>query len=349
MALLHHQATSTANSPPLLLLLLAEAGLPKALCTRIVAVIACAAGRGVPSQALELYNSWLSAIGCTPSTAPDKFLLRNFHKFLRTGSIKDKPRSGRPHKLPDAVAKEASALIKMGYMVASETSSTQTKPLTCRKYYTSIRQACEKIARLRDILSNYDMTPSQLLARMHAVDPDLRFMKLHYKRELSSEEKAARKKFALAQLKKIRDNPKHLHRVFYMDEASVLFVTGMDPNIKVWADVHDKEVQQVLHIPHLPKCKPFKVHFVVVVNPLLGPVFMEMTSGTTDIVREHNKKEGAYMVSLGLGFFLHRRIKMHPAAPALLLSHSSCCCCSPASSSSRYHTLLPLSPHPAVA
>lgn len=281
---------------------------------------------------MDLYNTWLSAIGHTPSTAPDKFLLRNFYKFLQTGSIKDKPRSGRPHKLPDAVAKQASELIKKGYMVPTETSSTAKQPPSCRKYYTSIRQACENDEHLGDILTKYDMTPSELLVRLHAVDPYLKFMKLHYKRELSPEEKEKRMKFARAQLKKIMANPKHLLRVFYMDEASVLFVTGMDPNIKVWADVHDKEVQQVLHIPNLPKSKPFKVHFVVVVNPVLGPVFMEMTSGTTDIVREHNKKQGAYMVSSGLGFFLHWRIQMHPAAPALLLSHSSCCCRSPASS-----------------
>lgn len=82
-----------------------------------------------------------------------------------------------------------------------------------------------------------------------------------------------------------------------MDEASVVIASDKDPKIKVWADVHDHGVQQVLPCPNVPDNTYIKVHFVVVVNPEEGGFFIEMTTGTTDIARLHNQRQEPYMVS----------------------------------------------------
>lgn len=262
-------------------------------------MVAYAASLGSIDNAINYYDSWVVAAGLSAMKAPNVFLRRNFRKFLQTGSIQDLPRSGRPPRLPDHIALRASYLVKLGYEVKVYFGDTTKEPLVVRKYFNSIRQACDTVPELAAILTEYNITPSKLLARMHQVDKHLTYMKLHYKLELTQPQKDARLEFSGAQLQLIAHNKEHLLRVFYMDEASILIVPGGDPNIKIWADSRNHDVQQVLHIPNLPKGKFIKVHFVVVVNPLLGPVFMEMTSGTTDIVREHNTK-GPYLVSSGL-------------------------------------------------
>lgn len=228
--------------------------------------------------------------------APTKFTSRKFQQFLLSGSIHDAPRSGRPKKIPTDTAKEAAQMLKMGYDVRYIPNTDPTQAVTVRRYYTSVKQACEFRPELKNICAMYEVSPAQLLTRMHEVDPYLKKMKLHYKHELTDEQKGKRQRFAANMLHKIERDPHYLDGVFYMDEASIVVTSEHAHDIKVWADLHDKSFHQVLPCPHIPGNTKIKINFVVVVNPLEGAFFMDMLTGTSDILRLENLHPGTYKV-----------------------------------------------------
>ena len=116
--------------------------LPKVSRNRILAVLAYAAALGSIDRATTQYSDWMAAAAAQQVKAPNKFMRRNFQKFLDTGSVMDKPRSGRPKKVPHAVAVKAAKLLKEGYTIQYYHNNTDAEPQTVRKYYTSIKQAC---------------------------------------------------------------------------------------------------------------------------------------------------------------------------------------------------------------
>lgn len=330
--------------------------LPKVSRSRMLAVLVYATALGSIDRATTQYSDWMAAAAAQQVRAPKKYIQRNFQKFLQTGSVMDRPRSGRPKKVPYRVAVQAAKLLKEGYTIQYYHNNTDAEPQTVRKYYTSIKQACTACPELAQICKKYKITPARLLRRLHEVDKSLVQMKLHYKQELTQETMDARMEFAADQLRRMnhpQTGKKYLGGICYMDEASVVIASGKDPGVKVWASLHDQNVQQVLHIPTLAEGTYVKIHFVVVVNPILGPVFIEMTTGTTNIVRQENPRKEPYKVSWGMGSCCcrsHRRqMHTHPAAPTLLTWHPGSCCCTPNSSWSRYHCLPAPTPHPAVA
>jgi len=275
----------------------AGAGLAPELQIRVLAVVAFVFALGTMATAVNYYSDWAACVPIRPRSAPQEFIRRNFQKFLTTGSIHDQPRSGRPRKVPEADVRKACQLVKQGYEVDYHPKPWSPETVRVRKYYTSIKQAYNMCAGFKEICDKQEVMPARLLRRMHEVDPHLKHMKLHYKHELTIEQKRKRQLFAQKMLKKIEADPNFLKGVFYMDEASVVIASDKDPKIKVWADVHDHGVQQVLPCPNVPDNTYIKVHFVVVVNPEEGGFFIEMTTGTTDIVRLHNQRQEPYMVS----------------------------------------------------
>lgn len=68
----------------------------------------------------------------------------------------------------------------------------------------------------------------------------------------------------------------------------------------MYADAHDANVSEVMHNPGLGPGVKIKVKVFAVVNVLLGPVFLDFTTGTTGLRRRHIHPTEPFRVSQGL-------------------------------------------------
>ena len=107
------------------------------------------AGRIYKKANALLLLAWLVQWGPLPAT-PANLIRRTVTKFEETGSVADKPRSGRPRKFSRAKARAAAKLFKQGYEVCLVYKRGQP-PLRERRYYTSIKDALEREPRLEQI------------------------------------------------------------------------------------------------------------------------------------------------------------------------------------------------------
>ena len=218
------------------------------------------------------------------SLAPREFILDNARKFKEYGSIHDRQPTGRPTTIPDHVVKQCSIALKQGYMVITYLAEQPQQAMLLYRYYTTIKQACTENPLLAQVCEQYQVSPSHLLRRMHHVDPMPRRRTLHYKQELLAAQMAKRSLVAAQLWQSCTANPSQLLYTFWADECSILFVNS-DASLKVYCDAHDQNVSLVLPCKHVKSGHQIKVRLLGVVNALLGPFYMEFTTGTTDIQR----------------------------------------------------------------
>lgn len=211
-----------------------------------------------------------------------KFIKRWSELVESRGSVADLQRSGRPPLIPDLMAEECASIMLNGYI---DESGQQM-------YWASVRLACTENAHMRQVLKDHDITPKQLLLRMHAVQPDLEYLNLYVKKPLQNQRHDAQVLRLQAAIHLI-NLPEHMFkRTFWLDAAS--FCVTPELKVKVWSSRDAANEGKLMRTdPHLALAanKMVYIKYYACVNWLKGPVAVSFVTGTTGIPK-------SYMVSV---------------------------------------------------
>lgn len=225
------------------------------------------------------------------------FINDNMYKFVTTGSVHDLPRTGRPHKIDDDLAKQCAVAFKAGYADDEVIDQDQHIQGSIHHFYSCMWEAEADCELIRNTIRVKEVSAQHLLRRMEEVDPHLRKIKLDYKLELNEHQKMSRKSAAATLLQKHKDDNTFLDRIIWADEWHC-WCTPQHADIKVWCDAHDARARVVLPIPQLKKGqKPLVIRCIAFVNAKLGPIHIEFTTGTDDLQRELVDRLEPYLVS----------------------------------------------------
>jgi hypothetical protein len=274
---------------------------------RVLAILLCVKffGDGEPTWHLvsaellafmEIYNAFFQPTPPLRIGSHDFQYLRNWWKhFKGQGSIEDMPRSGRPRIIHPDDARRAAAIVKRGKLVLENRRGSMVYH---RVHYTSIGEAVRQNAELQDIVRRLNVNHHQLLHAMHMADPSLVRRKIFFKHLFTPKELAARQKFAFECLCYLMFWPRHLgnflEHIIFIDESSLAVNKFTKSDVFVWCDDADVCFRDVCP-RQLRKGPGIVVRFIVAVSahPAFahkgGVVYVELTSGTTDIQRRTNK------------------------------------------------------------
>lgn len=241
-----------------------------------------------------------------------------WRNFIQHGSVADADRSGRPHKISKEDALIASEIVKAGRLV---THTVKGKTVGHLVHYTSIAEAVKENATLQQLVQDRDITPEQLLHAMHFHDPDLVRRKIFFKHSFTAEQLSERVQYAKDRLQTLRTITFHPQHIIFIDESSIVINKHTKSDVYVWCDKHDINFSDVCH-RKLPKEKSVTVRFIVAVSahPAFaakgGLVYMDFTTGTTNIKRRHNTKlDGSQRV----GDWKYRVSLLHCVQPAVAI------------------------------
>ena len=253
--------------------------------------------------AVQIYNNSVPKEDKETVANVRAFISNNGEKFQETGSVANRPHPPRGNKVPDDVAMECSKAFKKGYSAPQSNITEGGQQQNIHHWYTSIDQACVKDPYLAYVCDHYHVSPKNLLRRMYEVDPNLTRRRLDIKMELTAEQKAARKSVAYDLYQLWLHTENFLQSIFWIDEVTIWFCPHYKHHsIKVYCDAHDTEVDHVIHSPlfktSVKKNEKIVVRALCAVNMLLGPFFLEFTTGTTAIQRRHiEPSDKVYKVS----------------------------------------------------
>lgn len=220
------------------------------------------------------------------------FVKRWWQTFKATGALEDAPRAGRPRKIPDAMAIEAAQIISRGYTV--ETTVRQQRVVE-HKYFSTVAEAVEHNDTLRGMLNQLHATPEQLLAAMHRAAPELVHRRVSFRHQLSVAEKAKRVTVSRDLLARYTADHTLLQRMVFIDETTIQTHGLKRDHIEVWVNNSDPSFHDFHGVPG-KAWDPVKVHVIAAVSSHSayedhgGLVYMDFTTGTTDINRRHNKR-----------------------------------------------------------
>lgn len=218
-------------------------------------------------------------------------------KFIQDATVKNLPHTKHlnTNKLLQAIppdeAKMASFILKQGY--------TESFPLpdgevhTEHNYYNTLGDAMDHSPALKGIYEKYkeqcdDVTPAEFMRALYKYDPLLRVRRVHIKYALDDDLKAARMQKARYFYSKANSEPDWLKKIFFVDECAINFDHEIRKGVHVYCDAHDKGYRFVIPFEKLQPNKGIKMKVMGAVNMLTGPIFLEFTTGSTDVQRMHN-------------------------------------------------------------
>lgn len=218
-----------------------------------------------------------------------------WYKFLRTGNVEEEHKSGRPYKVPDAVALEAAQLLAEGTWF----SFIKKKQRWWEKRgFSTIRDAVRELQRLQEIKQQYGVDDDGLLRAMQRVAPRLKRKTIFFKRKFTDEELVARMQLAAWLVQSLPADEAQrvawLGRLVFIDEGGVSLADYKKESVKAWCMDHDPNIHSMVHAPWMKGQKECKVHFIIAVTShhkfatRNGLVHWEFTTGTTDIRRRWN-------------------------------------------------------------
>lgn len=236
-------------------------------------------------QALK--ELWPKEWRAMPPSAPDH-CKKWRDRLFESASVDDAPGRGRPHKLPDEVALEASGLVKAGYEI---TPMRGRERLPARRmYFHSIEEAVRLVPRLKHIMDTYEVSTDHLLRRMHEVDPRLHWGRMDIKALLPEGHKATRLAYARDLLDRIAKDPTFLNRVVWIDEVKIWFFGGKSTDVHVWCDAHDQGVHIVVGGCGAIGSPKLCVSLYAAVNAVLGLVAFQYSPSTTGFPQDWKQK-----------------------------------------------------------
>jgi hypothetical protein len=200
---------------------------------------------------------------------PAHFVAYTHRRFEETGSIVDRPRSGRPPLVAPDVAVICGEGLCKGYELDG-----------IRMSYHSVQDACERNEVIRQLVKSAGVTPDQMWEAVQKANPDIIKKKQEVKFELSPEVKDQR--YTLAQqLDNITDY--RLLSTIWIDEME--FWAIPEESVRVICHrgypllpLHDTRLNRT----HVGVRKAIKVSALYAVNAEVGLVGWWPLSGTTD-------------------------------------------------------------------
>lgn len=259
---------------------------------RAKAVEAYIQGDYHPAQAVRILRRHISSSNFNSIKAPGKFAKAQYEKFMSTGSVADsysKKRKQPELGAGDEVAQRAAKILKTGYWTTQELPVPGTKKavkvVEVHTFWPSFRAAVQYSYKLQGLLAQAGVKAKTLLRRMHKVDMGLVRRTVHYKLAQDDETIQQRRETAAANLQRSIAEPDFLRRIVWIDETTIWLVNNKHMKRRVWCDSQDWDTHHVVRCPMLKKGKPVKLHIMCAVNYVLGPFFLEFTTGTKDIRR----------------------------------------------------------------
>lgn len=266
----------------------------------VAVAMACAAGGAVNyTKAGQVFQVQMGYFQTQFPDQPAKlseptpvFVKRWWERFKTKGNVDDDPKSGRPPKIPDDKAREAAEIVCRGYTVQH---TVRQEIVTELKYFSSVAEAIADSATLRDTLRDYKATPQQLLSAMHRAAPSLVQRRVTFRHHLAEDEQAKRKSVAGDLLVWLHNDPSLLTRMVFIDETTIQTHGLKHDHIQVWVNSSDTRFHDFHGVPG-KSWDPVKVHVIdaVTAHPhydnLGGLVYVDFTTGTTDIKRRVNKR-----------------------------------------------------------
>lgn len=223
------------------------------------------------------------------------FIDRWGQHFMQYGHVEEVAHGGMPRKVPDAVAKEASTIVKRGYWAYSFTARDGHRHKT-HHWFPDIQTAVAFVPELQNIIRQCDCTPKQLLAAMMANDPNLHFRCRHFKLALTDKQKANRQFTAQLLLALYLSDETVLTRAVWIDECKIRLSSMARGGFKVLCDAHDEEVDEVMECSWLGKGADVTLQIILAVNAQVGVLYCDFTTGTTDIIRHHLPQQITFKV-----------------------------------------------------
>lgn len=278
----------------------------KALAVRQMALIVGILSMVTHMPMVQLWNAipdeagWFEAKS-TVHMRPDKFIRFWTNRFIEEGSLLDHKVHHTPKSITQQEALNASVWLKTGYWIQVQ-GRGPSHTRWVHRWYPSVSRACKKCPELKAIRDKYGLSNKQLLYWMRKYDPELRRKRVYCKYGFDDEMLQTRQTRARSLLQRATLDPTFLDRCYFIDECTIWLDNEVKKGIKVYCDAHDQDVHSVLHYEKLQEDKAIKVHFIAAVNAVHGCVYLEFTTGTTDIQRKHNQipnnpAHGPYMVS----------------------------------------------------
>jgi hypothetical protein len=242
---------------------------------------------------LRFFNNMFKGEPITICEHAPKFIQRWFDCFQKYGNVEDAPRAGRPPKVPDAEARVAAEILCAGYPVTINVDGHQ---VVQQKHYTTLPEAINANPRLSSMLQQYDVTSQQLLNAIHRVAPEVKQHRVSFRHLLTDDEKAHRWNVAASLRARHLTDSTLLDRMVFIDETTILTHGLKREHIEVWVNTSDTSFKDYTGVPGKPG-DPVKAHVIAAVSahPVYqaqrGVVYMDFTTGTSDIKRLKNLRQ----------------------------------------------------------
>ncbi|KAI8462201.1 MAG: hypothetical protein J3K34DRAFT_504301, partial [Monoraphidium minutum] len=186
-----------------------------------------------------------------------------YARFNDTGSVADRPRSGRPPLLSRRTQLDASRQFKSGFEVSRVYKRGQPA-VKERHYFRSINKGVAHLPFPQGLCTAHNLTPAQLLQRMCAADPSLIKRRLDLKAPLSLVQMTRRQSAASAWLEKwAAGGDKWLRRMVWIDEATIYATNIPGSKIAVWCDAHDAGAKAVYSSRQFKHGAVVKIRFYI--------------------------------------------------------------------------------------
>ena len=234
--------------------------------------------RGAAVKAFYWARGYLPlAVLLLPTFAPDARIGNPYHfipywvnNFETRHSVHDKKPRGRQSSIGEPLVRECMTLLEAGYR--NDTGE--------HRFYRSIRHACLVCPRLAEILSQKHVKRQQLLRRMKAVCPELCRRTLRFIRWLGPAAKAERLAYCARHMVRADVTLEaHLARYMWIDSKIVYVVPK---GCLVYAPSNADLYIEDARLPNSAS-QIKKIHYYVVVNAVIGPVYFKLVTGTTGI------------------------------------------------------------------
>lgn len=220
------------------------------------------------------------------------FVRRWHDSFVKKGNVQDDPRGGRPPKIPDDKAREAAEIIARGYTVER---TVRRQVIQEHKYFSSVAEAISHEPKLQELMRDYKVDATQLLNAIHRVAPELEHRRVTFRHQLSQDEMEKRAGVSAGLLLRYRADHTLLQSMVFIDETTIMTHGLKHDHIEVWVNKTDKRFHDYHGVPG-KSWDPVKVHVVAAVtaHPQYensgGLMYVDFTTGTTDIRRRVNKR-----------------------------------------------------------
>ena len=212
------------------------------------------------------------------------FIKLSVQKLETDYSLFDRGGQGRPVLLTDDDAVKCAAIIAQGYMQHQVVLDQGVRrEWEEGKQYTSLSEALQMSADLRELTTDKGLTPAYVEGRLHDVAPYLTYGVLPMKLPLPPDVIAARLKYCRDMLRRLERDPDFLKRVFWVDECRIWLNKEFVGKLKVWYDRRKLAGQPPEDNPLCGLKGTKRIDFMLIVNARLGCVYVEFLTGTTDL------------------------------------------------------------------